>query len=50
MRTGALGVPSPKIQIHLFEDLGDRHIELEPGETIAIAAAAQLRFRVVKGA
>ena len=49
-----------EIQIHLapvlfgsgtpmFEDLGDRHIELEPVETIPTAAATHLRFRVVKG-
>jgi hypothetical protein len=42
-------VPPPKIQIHLFQDLGDRHIELEPVKTIPTAAATHLRFPVVKG-
>ena len=32
----------------LFDDLGTKHIELEPTEVVASPAATHLRFRVVK--
>jgi dihydrofolate reductase len=34
--------------IRLFDDLGTKHIELEPTEVVASPAATHLRFRVVK--